>query len=111
VSSAFRSSSLARWEESLVLRVVNDLIDGFGSAGCAELVQNYTFPFPAKVIAGVLGLPEADYVQFQEWAVGIINVATDYQRALDSAQELREYLSDIVEDRRGRPHDDLVTGR
>jgi cytochrome P450 len=49
VSSAFRQSTLARWEDSLVRRVVNELIDQFCHRGEADLVNEYTFPFPAKV--------------------------------------------------------------
>jgi cytochrome P450 len=65
VSVAFRQRTVARWEESLVGRVVNDLIDQFIERGRADLVSEFTFAFPAKVISGVLGLPEEDYRQFQ----------------------------------------------
>jgi cytochrome P450 len=109
VSVAFRQRTLARWEESLVKRVVDDLIDQFVDRGRVNLVTAYTFPFPAKVIAGVLGLPEEDYRQFQRWAVGIINVTRDWDRALRCAGELRDYLAGIVEERRRDPRDDLVT--
>jgi cytochrome P450 len=109
VSTAFRVSTLARWEESLVRRVVNDLIDRIEPQGRAELVSDYTFEFPAKVIAGVLGLPEADYLRFQRWAIGIINIATDWEEAVRCAKELRAYLEVIVDARRDEPRDDLVT--
>jgi cytochrome P450 len=109
VSLAFRQRALARWEESLVKRVVDDLIDHFSDRGRVNLVTEYTFPFPAKVIAGVLGLPEDDYRQFQRWAVGIINVASNWDHAVRSAGELRDYLAGIVEQRRVEPRDDLVT--
>src|SRR5258707_230432 len=55
VSTAFRQSALARWEETLVQSVVDDLIDQFVDQGHAELVYDFTFPFPTKVVAGVLG--------------------------------------------------------
>jgi cytochrome P450 len=89
--------------------VVDELIDRFEGPGRAELVRDYTFEFPAKVIAGVLGLPEDDYLQFQRWAIGIINIATDWEQAVGCAQELRTYLETIVEARRLDPRDDLVT--
>lgn len=109
VSVAFRQRTLARWEESLVGRVVDELIDGFIDRRRANLASEYTFAFPAKVIAGVLGLPEEDYEQFQRWAVGIINVSRDWERGVRCAGELRDYLARIVEERREDPHDDLVT--
>lgn len=109
VSVAFRARTLARWEESLVGRVVDELIDQFADRGRANLVSEYTFPFPAKVIAGVLGLPEADYRQFQRWAVGIISVSRDWDRAVQCSTQLRDYLAGIVDQRRSDPRDDLVT--
>jgi cytochrome P450 len=109
VSVAFRQRTVARWEESLVRRVVDGLIDQFVDRRRANLVSDYTFPFPAKVIAGVLGLPEADYRQFQRWAVGIINVSRDWDRAVQCSRELRHYLARIVDTRRHDPREDLVT--
>jgi cytochrome P450 len=109
VSVAFRQSTLARWEDSLVRRVVNDLIDQFIDRGHANLVTEFTFAFPAKVIAGVLGLPEGDYRQFQQWAVGIINISSDWATAVRCSQELRDYLTRIVDERRQDPRDDLIT--
>jgi cytochrome P450 len=109
VSVAFRQRTLTRWEESLVGRVVDELIDEFIDRGRANLVSEYTFGFPAKVIAGVLGLPEDDYEQFQRWAIGIINVSRDWERGVQCAGALREYLARIVDERRDDPRDDLVT--
>jgi len=61
VSSAFRSSTLARWEDSLVRRVVDDLIDEFPIAVLPNSQASTRSRF-CQVIAGVLGLPEHDYV-------------------------------------------------
>ncbi len=109
VSVAFRQRTLARWEESLVGRVVDELIDQFVDRGHVDLATEYTFGFPAKVISGVLGLPEADYQQFQQWAVGIITVFRDWDNAVRCSNELRAYLERIVEERRVTPRDDLIT--
>ena len=109
VSVAFRQRTLARWEESLVGRVVDELIDQFVDHAHVDLATEYTFGFPAKVISGVLGLPEADYQQFQQWAVGIITVFRDWDSAVRCSNELREYLEQIVNERRVAPRDDLIT--
>jgi cytochrome P450 len=109
VSTAFRQSELARWEESLVVRVVNDLIDQFADRGHAELVHEFTFPFPTKVVAGVLGLPTEDYRRFQSWAVAIITANADMERGLEASGELKDYLAAILEQRRVHPLDDLIS--
>jgi cytochrome P450 len=109
VSMAFRQRTLSRWEESLVGRVVDELIDGFVDRGRVDLVSEFSFAFPAKVISGVLGLPEEDYQQFQHWAVGIISIGRDWEQALQCSNELRDYLTEIVEARRLQPQRDLIT--
>jgi cytochrome P450 len=109
VSPAFRQSALAHWEESLVNAVVNDLISGFADRGHAELVHEFTFPFPTKVVAGVLGLPTTDYLDFQRWAVAITTANAEMERGILASQELGAYLMKIVEERRRAPRSDLIT--
>ena len=109
VSVAFRQSTLARWEESLVGRIVNDLIDGFVDDGQVDLASEYTFAFPARVMSGVLGLPEHDDARFQAWAVGIITVFRDWDNAIRCSAELTDYLAGIIEQRRTDPRQDLIT--
>ncbi|MDQ1509684.1 MAG: hypothetical protein QOG50_1528 [Actinomycetota bacterium] len=109
VSVAFRQRTLARWEETLVGRVVDDLIDAFVDDHRVDLVPEFTFTFPARVISGILGLPEEDYRQFQRWAIGIISIARDWEYAIECSRELRDYLAHIVDLRRVDPRDDLVT--
>src|SRR6478609_1312895 len=60
VSKAFSQKALARFQDELVARVANDLIDKMAPNGKANLVKEFTFPYPTRVIAGLLGLPEED---------------------------------------------------
>ena len=109
VSPAFRQSALARWEESLVNAVVDDLIANFVDRGHAELVHEFTFPFPTKVVAGVLGLPTGDYLDFQRWAVAITTANAEMERGIAASEELGAYLMKVVEERRREPRDDLIS--
>jgi len=109
VATAFRQSSLARWEESLVSGVVHGLIDAFADRGAAELVHEFTFPFPTKVVAGVLGLPQDDYLDFQRWAVAIITANIEPERGRAGSRALKDYLAGVLEARRREPRDDLIS--
>lgn len=109
VSTAFRQSTLARWEEALVSTVVNELIDRFASRGHAELVHEFTFPFPTQVVAGVLGLPREDYLDFQRWAVSITSANAEWERGVQASRELKDYLASVLEQRRLDPQDDLIS--
>ena len=109
VSTAFRQKALERWESALVAVTANELIDGFAGRGRAELVREFTFPFPAKVIACLLGLPREDYRQFQRWSIAILSVFTKREQAIAASAELKEYLAAILGERRHEPREDLIS--
>src|SRR5687768_10486467 len=60
VQQAFTRKAMERWEADLVAPIVHRHIDAFVDRGRADLVRELTFPFPVHVIAGMLGLPDAD---------------------------------------------------
>jgi cytochrome P450 len=109
VSTAFRQRALARWEDTLVRRVVDELIDGFAADGRADLVHAYTALFPSKVVSGVLGLPTEDFRQFQQWAIAIISLHTNWDRGVQAGEELKQYLAKILDERRLHPAEDMIS--
>ncbi len=109
VASSFRSKMLARWEEDLVARVVNELIDTFIDDGRTDLVRSVTFNFPAQVIARILGLPREDYPAFQRWAIELTSVATNWERGVAASAALRDYFAGVMDERRVTPGDDLIS--
>jgi cytochrome P450 len=109
IQMAFGKRALERWERDLVRPVVNDLVDAFVDRGQADLVRELMFPFPVRVIAGMLGLPPEDLPRFHAWAVDVISIAIDFQRGIEGAKQLGEYLTPIIEERRKNPGDDLIS--
>jgi len=109
VSTAFSQRALARWEHELVERIANELIDGFAGRGHADLVREFTFPYPTQIIAGLLGLPRADYPQFQRWSISLLSITVNRERAVAASNALREYFVPILEARRQDPRDDLIS--
>jgi cytochrome P450 len=109
VASSFRSKMLARWEEELVAVVVNDLVDSFVAQGRTDLVRSVTFNFPVQVIARILGLPRDDYPRFQRWALELTSVASNWDRGVAASEALRDYFADVMEERRAKPGDDLIS--
>ena len=109
VAEAFRHKTLARWESELVSAVVDELTDVFVDRGRAELVREFTFPFPVQVIARILGLPRRDYPCFQRWSLELISVGTDWDRGIAASQKLRDYFKEVVDQRRAEPADDLIS--
>jgi cytochrome P450 len=109
VSTAFRQKVLSRWESELIERIANDLVDGFANRGRAELVREFTFPFPTQIIARILGLPQEDYKQFQRWSMSILGFYTKLDEAIAASQEVKEYVAKILAERRRQPSEDLIS--
>src|SRR3954471_8298000 len=109
VAPAFRPKLLAKWQSSLVRRVVDELIDGFADHGQADLVRQLTFAFPVRVIARILGLPERDATQFQRWSLELISIVADWDRGLAASRALGAYFSEQLAERRADPGDDLIS--
>ena len=109
VASAFTAKGLARWEEELVAPVADMTIDRFAGRGRADLVREFTFPYPSQVIAGLLGLPREDYPQFQRWSISLLSITVNRERAVEASAALREYFIPILEARRKDPKDDLIS--
>ncbi len=109
VSPSFRAALLDRWRTALVEVVVDELIDRIAGRGRAELVREFTFAFPAQVIARIMGLPRADYPRFQRLSIELLNVVYDWGRGIAASAALKRYFSDVLAQRRRDPQDDLIS--
>ena len=109
VSTAFRQKVLARWESDLVERVAHDLIDNFAGRGRADLVPSFTFPYPTRIIAHLLGFPVEDYRQFQRWSVAILSFFTKQEEAIAASGEVNEYAAKLLAERRRQPREDIIS--
>jgi cytochrome P450 len=98
--------------------IVDTLIDRVRDARTADLIADFAFPLPVRVICDVLGVPAADRLPFERWAQDIARSldATSLGRAPDlvtrgaaAHEAIEAYLSDLIAERRRRRRDDLVS--
>lgn len=96
--------------------VVHRLLDEAEARKDNDLVRDLAFPLPALVLCSVLGMPPEDHERFKGWsdemAVFIGSgtaVADDAHRAQENLLKAREYLSDLAEERRRDPQDDVIS--
>lgn len=108
VSAAFKSRSLQRWEPEIVRPICEALVDEFIEAGTADLVRDFTFEFPTRVISTLLGLPEEDLPWFRKRAVELISYTVKYKRAFEASAALKDYFLGQIELRRSKPTDDII---
>jgi cytochrome P450 len=106
---AFARSSMKRWDAELVGPLVDATIANFRDAGRADLVDAVFMPIPVRVIAALLGLPDADILQFHRLAIDLLGFRGDMERALRASAEMKEYFVGILADRRREPKDDMVS--
>lgn len=108
VSAAFKSRSLQRWEPEIVRPICEALVDEFIEAGNADLVRDFTFEFPTRVISKLLGLPEEDLPWFRQRAVELISYTVKWKRAFEASAALKDYFLTQIELRRSEPTDDII---
>ena len=94
---------------SLVRDIAHGIIDEFRAAGAADLVTAFTYAYPLRVFVEILGIPPDEAEAFHRWAIDLCHVAQDPARGLASAQKMSNYLAPVVERRRARPTDDLIS--
>lgn len=108
VAHAFKERSLQRWEPEVIAPLCHQLIDAFVDEGRTDLVQSFTFEFPTRVIAHILGLPAEDLDEFRRLSIQLIGIGGDMEQGLASSEELRAYFQRLIEDRRRVPADDVI---
>ena len=107
VAKASRARVLDQWT-AIIEATIGELIDAFAADGRADLIPQLTFPFPVRVIARILGLPEADWPRFLRLSTQLIAVMRNWEGAVAASRELRGYFAEIIADRRRHTRDNLV---
>lgn len=105
IGEAFLRRKVGPMEESL-RALVTRLIDEFIERGECDLQADLAWPFPANVICELLGVPDEDREQFRDWAYAL---STTQDGDLTAAKNIYGYFTDILEERRARPGEDLIS--
>jgi cytochrome P450 len=106
---AFARPSMRRWEAELVRPLVERTVERFARAKRADLVEEVFMPIPVRVIAALIGLPEADIPEFHRLAIDLLGFYSDMESAMKASAEMKEYFVGILADRRREPRDDMVS--
>ncbi len=106
--------------EPEIAATVDGLLDAMAAAGSADLVSGLAYPLPVAVICRLLGVPVADESRFSS-AAALVAQALDpimsitgapdpeAEARLEAGAWLREYLGELVEQRRADPREDLIS--
>jgi cytochrome P450 len=110
ITPFFAPSALRGGLQERIERVAHALLDEIEtSGGRADLVSQFTFVFPIRVICQIIGIPVEDYVDFHRWAIDLISVGDDPPRGLAASQRIIDYLRPVLEARKAEPTGDLLS--
>lgn len=72
-------------------------------------MRDFTARFPYLVISRLLGLPRDREDEFHDWAIALFAFRGGPARALEAKKSLTEFLLPLLEERRRRPQNDVLS--
>jgi cytochrome P450 len=95
-----------------VQQIADDLLDRCPTSGPMDLLPEFCFPLPLHVICELLGVPENERKQAQEWSATVARTGfgPKARKALELAEgNLRDYLADLIARKRKEPDGALLS--
>jgi cytochrome P450 len=112
VSKAFTPSSVQKMRPR-IQQIVDELLEGLAGRAEFDLVAEVSWPLPVIVIADMLGIAREDRERFKRWSDAMVATLGGDYASLDEArrsnEELVEYVSRVIAERRNEPRDDLIS--
>jgi cytochrome P450 len=114
VNPAFAPRAVERWRPAM-RAFLGELLDALPADGRCEFVRAVAKPYPARVIAAVLGAPLEDALRLHEWSNWVQRqfdaptLTAERPRIERAVTELYAYLDALLARRRAAPGDDLVS--
>ncbi len=75
--------------------IANELIDGVVERGEMELMNEFAGPFPAHVLAALMGLPQSDCIQLRVWANDMTELIGNFEHNPDRLQQLVKGVEEL----------------
>ncbi|MDQ1245927.1 MAG: hypothetical protein QG597_294 [Actinomycetota bacterium] len=118
VAKAFVRGQMERMRPSIE-RIADELLESAAArqadSGRFDLIQDYAEPLPVAIIAELLGVPEDRRDNLRAWSQRIVKMydysrtSEDELRARQACDEFSEFVTDLADQRRGYPGEDLLS--
>jgi cytochrome P450 len=119
VNQAFTPKIIRRLEPRME-EIAEELLRAALEKRSVDLVETLTYPLPLTVIAEIIGVPTADNARFKHWSDELVSSLGSgllgppspeaMARNLAIMRELAAYFETLVEERRRKPREDLLSG-
>jgi cytochrome P450 len=94
-----------------IQQITEDRLDEMEKAGPpVDLVQAFALPIPSLVICELLGVPYEDRENFQHTTSKIVRLSATAEEIKAAMDELNAYLDGLIDRKRGKPADDVLSG-
>ncbi|MFL2935428.1 MAG: cytochrome P450 [Myxococcota bacterium] len=96
-------------------RITSEAIDEIAKQGHCDFVHDIAVPLPLLLIAEMMGIHKKDRHRFHQWSDAMIAGDGNFDKPEIMAAsakafiEYSHYLTDVIEERRHNPQDDLVS--
>jgi len=97
--------------------IVDELIDKILEQGSLEVIEDFAYPTPVRVICEMLGVPAEDHETFKGWSRELARSLDPeevlppdvVQRRQGAIESFREYFRKLIARRRAQPEEDLLS--
>jgi len=99
--------------EDAIRAVCVELIEKIAPLGEVDVLETFTRRFPTRIFMRLMGLPEEDLPRFLTWIHDLLRLTYEEDpervRMVQAMQQVGEYFTDLIVDRRTNPRDDLLS--
>ena len=118
ISRAFTPRMVANLEPR-IRELSRELLDQTSERGEMDLAADFSVPLAMQVIAGMIGIPLADWSRYTKWSDAILRLSYARSGGKEAEHatrdftavtlEMNAYLADLIQERRITSQDDLLT--
>jgi pimeloyl-[acyl-carrier protein] synthase len=114
--SGFTTRALESWR-GIIHETTNSLLDQMQARGCMDIIQDLSLPLPSLMIAKIMGVPESQRADFQQWAIDVATfwgapngeeVVELALRADKSAVLFTECINQMIAERKRNKSEDMI---
>ncbi|RKH53811.1 cytochrome P450 [Corallococcus interemptor] len=102
-------------QEAPIRAVSEELIQAFARRGHADLVTEFAYPLPVRVILGMAGVPQEDMADIKRWCDDFFRMiftrvpAEEQPPLARSWVTFQHYVARLIRAREDEPRDDLIS--
>jgi cytochrome P450 len=108
----FSQAAMRSLEEPL-RRSARELLEPLVASGSCDFAREFSHPYPTRALCLLLAVPEEDWRLINDWALRVDEIGgttpPGSPERLAVGEELRPYMTDLIESRRARPGEDVVS--